>query len=172
MGSGKSSEELLDLRAKMLLLGCCHRDRHESVSFSPYSPDHFFSFSLFLPSVGFMLLFCILSCLKQFINLHKGNFLHRELSLFYIFCMYFIVTNWTTKTPPYAVSPHFSHWLEELGQAPGMFELWGFLAEGLVPTFDDPRAPVQGWDFWGAEKRGLGLSRWSPQLPCTPFPVL
>lgn len=65
-----------------------------------------------------MLLVCILSYLKHFINPCKGNFLRREFWVFYIFCIYLIVTNWKNKTPPYAFFPRFAYWLKWLVQTP------------------------------------------------------
>lgn len=144
MGSGKSSEELLDLRAVVIWTGM------NLVSFSHYSPKTFFLFPHFFALSWVYAAGLHFFMFKTIHNLHKGNFLCREFWAFYVFCMYFIVMNWTTKTPPCAVSPHFAHWLGELAQTPGMSSL------GSVVGISARRAGVHIWWSKGSSP-GLGL---------------
>lgn len=110
-----------------------------------------FSFSLFLCLVGFMLLVCILSYLKHFINPCKGDFLHKEFQVFYVFFMYLIVTNWKNTTPPYVFFPSLCILAERTVPNPrhGRFGLnRGDLREGGWCPHRCPAPPLQGRDFW------------------------
>lgn len=101
-GGGRSSAVML----------CCYGQGwiyHASTALFPFliiHPTLLFVFflvvllGLFLFLVGFMLLLCILSYWKHFINPCKGNFLPGEVQVFYISSICLVVTNWKNKATP------------------------------------------------------------------------
>lgn len=101
-----------------------------------------------------MLLVCILSYLKHFINPCKGNFLRREFWVFYIFCIYLIVTDWKNKTPPYAFFPSLCLLAEMTGPNPRRRQFglnYGDLQEGSWCPHWCPAVPLQGRNLWNRQ---------------------
>lgn len=118
-----------------------------SFSFLIIHPRLLFSTPLFLLSVGFMLLVCILSYLKHFINPRKGHFLCGEFRVFYVFCMHLIVTKWKNKTQPYAFFLSLSILAERTGPNPRHRQFGmncGDLWEGSWCPHWCTTAPLQG----------------------------
>lgn len=111
-----------------------------------------------------MLLVCILSYLRHFINPCEGNFLCRKFRVFYVFCIHLIVTNRKTKHHLMLFSPRFGYCLKDLVRTPDTGGLgWIVGICGLVSTL---------MSRGSSNEAGPGLPWGNHQVSVTRFPAV